>query len=100
MNQPRVSLWGRDRLYVGARLTPEGALVIEGQDLSGASEYEYALTVPAAQVPQVLAGLAGRPGDDVLALLKTHAATIVETGELTWLRSLGIEPEFWSRRDM
>lgn len=103
MTPRRANLWARDGLYVDVHLTADGDLIINGQDLSGAAgaaEYEYSLTVPAAEVPRVVAGLGGQPGDDVIPLLSAHATTIVETGELTWLRSLAIEPEFWSRVDM
>jgi hypothetical protein len=33
----------------------------------------------------------------VIALLVANAQKIIRTGERTWLRFLGIEPEFWSR---
>ena len=36
---------------------------------------------------------------DVLDLLEAHARDIVLTGERAWFRSIGIEPEFWSRED-
>lgn len=103
MRRPRVNLWARDRLYVNAYLNTAGDLIIDGQDLSGSvrtGEYEYSLTVPAADVPRVVAALAGEPGDDVLALLVTNATTIVQTGERTWLRSLGIDPGFWAHTEI
>jgi hypothetical protein len=32
----------------------------------------------------------------VIELLVASAEMIIRTGELSWLRSLGIEPGFWS----
>ena len=89
-----MRIWARNRLYVDAKLRPDGALVIEGQDLTS-GEYEYALTVAPADVPRVVEALGG--GADVLALLQAHAELVVTTGERRWLLSLGIEPGFWAR---
>ena len=98
-----VQLWSKDGLHVQARLDAHGQLVISGQDLRaeqvfgpGAGEYEYGLTVTAADVPTVVAGLGGRPGDDVLVLLGAHGDDLVAAGEMSWLRTLGVEPKFWS----
>ena len=96
----KVSLWARDGLYVDAQLKNRGDLVFQGQDLRHGREYEYALTVRAADVPRVVAALDGNPGDDVLGLLAAHGEHIVGRGELTWLRGLGITPEFWSRGEI
>lgn len=98
----RVSLWAQGRLYVDAEQRPDGTLVISGQDLNpgnpfGGGEYEYALTIRAADVPRVVAALGGGPEDDVLVLLLAHAEQIVRTGEMRWLRGIGVEPDFWSR---
>jgi hypothetical protein len=92
----RRAIWRRNKLYVEAVLDDDGNLVFEGQDLNGwlgYAEYEYWITAPAALVPRVVAALGGSPGDDVLALLAEHAQEIVQRGESTWLRSLGIEPQ-------
>ncbi len=96
----RVKLWARNRIYVNAVLRADGRLVIEGQDLLTnfyGAEYEYDVTVEAADVPRVIAALGGAPDDDVLALLQTNAEMIVRHGERSWLRELGIEPGFWFR---
>ena len=93
---PSRRLWSRDRLFVDAGLTESGDLVFEGQDLHGwlgSEEYEYWVTAPASLVPRVVEALGGSAGDDVLALLADHAEEIVQRGESTWLRSLGIDPD-------
>lgn len=98
-----VTLWARDGLTVAASVTDDGSLVIKGQDLraegffgSGNSEYEYALTVAVEDVQRIVAALGGRPGDDVLELLRANGDDLITTGEMTWLRAIGIEPRFWS----
>jgi hypothetical protein len=94
-----VSMGGSRNLRATATLHPDGSLEFEGQDFSGfagASEYEYSLKVSAADVPRVEAALGAKPGDDILALLRQNAEMIIRTGEQKWLRSLGIEPKFWS----
>ncbi|MEV6104349.1 hypothetical protein AB0M28_06470 [Streptomyces sp. NPDC051940] len=92
----KVDLRAWQGLYVTARLDDDGTLRIEGQDLTG-PEYEYALTVAAADVPAVRAALGAAPASDLLHLLRRHSPEVVRRGERTWLRSLGIEPGFWSR---
>lgn len=95
-----VTLLDRDRLRVWATMTGDGELRIEGQDLGGypgASEYEYALTVPAADVPRIRASLDATDGDDLLSLLEAAGGAIVARGERAWLTGLGITPAFWSR---
>jgi hypothetical protein len=96
-------LWARDGLTVAATMADDGALVISGQDLraesffgSGNAEYEYALTVDAHGVRRIIAALGGQAGDDVLELLRANGDNLVTTGEMTWLRAIGIEPKFWS----
>ncbi|HWS57119.1 MAG TPA: hypothetical protein VN257_01145 [Actinotalea sp.] len=93
-----VTLWDRERRFVWGTVRGDGSLVIEGQDLSGGAEYEYAITVPAAQVPTVAAAL-GVDVEDVLSGLAAQGEAVYRRGELTWVRSLGITPEFWSRSD-
>lgn len=92
-----VHLWAAGGLYVDVQRDNDGGFTILGQHLSPAGEYEYALTVVADDVPAVVDALGGEPGSDVVAGLRLHADTIVRTGELTWLRSIGVEPDFWSR---
>jgi hypothetical protein len=92
-------MWSRNGLHVDASVNDDGTLLISGQDLQtfGDDEYEYALTVARDDVAKVTAALGGAPGDDVIALLVDDAEDIINIGELTWLRSIGVEPAFWSR---
>lgn len=92
-----IRIHPRARLWVTITLRADGALLIEGQDLGGAEEYEYALTVEAVDVPRVVEALGGAPGADVLALLEPRGTEIVTLGERAWLRGLGLEPGFWAR---
>lgn len=104
-----VTLDEREGLRIWATTREDGALVICGRDTRmnpwGPSDSEYALTVVPADVPRVVAALGGGAGAsdggdaDVLDLLVGRARDIVLTGERAWLRSVGIEPEFWSRED-
>ena len=95
-----VTLLDRDQLRVWATTTADGELRIEGQDLGGypgASEYEYAITVSAGDVPTVRAALDAADGDDLLSLLEAEGEAIVRRGERAWIESLGITAKFWSR---
>ena len=91
-------IWERSGLTVRVLLTDDSDLVFAGQDLKnypGADEYEYWITVPAQDVPTVIAALGGQPGDDVLELVARSAESIIGQGERTWVKSLGIEPGFY-----
>lgn len=96
-----VTLEEREGLRIWATTREDGALVVCGRDTRmnpwGPSDSEYALTVAAADVPAVVAALGGE--GDPLDLVQAHARDIVLTGERAWFRSIGIEPEFWSRED-
>lgn len=105
-----VTLDEREGLRIWATTREDGALVVCGRDTRmnpwGPSDSEYALTVVPADVPRVVKALGGSAGAgdgdgaaDVLDLLATRARDIVLTGERAWFRSIGIEPEFWSRED-
>ncbi|MBP2192110.1 hypothetical protein [Nocardia goodfellowii] len=97
MSTGSVSLWSRDGLYITASVRDSGALVIEGQHLRQGGEFEYTLTVAPEKVVYVLEALGGRPEADVLELLAANAESIVRQGEKSWLESLGLTPEFWTR---
>jgi hypothetical protein len=97
-------LWSANGLTVRARRGSDDSLVITGQDLrpgsafgAGTSEYEYGLTVDAADIPLVLAALAADPAADVLDVLVEAGPQLVTAGESRWLASIGIEPQVWSR---
>jgi len=89
-----VTVWDRDGLAVWAEWRDGGRLLISGQDLRR-GEYEYFLEVRPEDVPKVAAALGCAPGD-VLSALVRHARTIVTQGELSWLRSIGVEARFFS----
>jgi hypothetical protein len=100
-NQPSTrEVWARRGLYIRIARTPDGDIRFEGQDTNpnpfGHSDYEYTITVMREDVPQVVEALGGQPGDDPLALIEANIETIVQTGERSWLQSLGIEPGFSS----
>ena len=95
-----VTMFDRETLRVWATTTAEGSLRITGQDLGGypgASEYEYAITVAATDLPTVLAALDATDGDDLLSLLEAAGEEIVRRGERAWIEGLGITAGFWSR---
>lgn len=92
-------LWDRDGLAVWAGWESNGDLTLSGQDFRGADlsggEYEYSLTVKPADLPKLTEAL-GCDRDGLLAALQKHAEKIINQGELKWLRSLGVEPGFFS----
>lgn len=99
-----VTLWSAKGLIVTARRGWDDTLVINGQDLrlspipgGPITEYEYGLTVAAADVPTVMAALRAEAGTDVLDVLEAIGPEVVRVGEARWLAALGIEAEFWSR---
>lgn len=93
--------------HLAARLSTDGDLVVEGQDIApgveqffgeGNTEYEWAHTVRVADLPDLLAALGGAPGDDVLTLLEQRCSG-PDAAELS--RLLGpdgpVASERWSR---
>jgi hypothetical protein len=98
-----VTLWSANGLTVWARRGAGESLVISGQDLNAGaafgevSEYEYGLSVAARDIPAVLAALDAAPGADVLDVLEDAGERVVRAGESTWLASIGVEAQFWSR---
>ncbi len=63
-------------------------------------EYEYFLAIEQEDIFRVVAALGGAHGDDVLPLLQANGEMIYHAGEQTWLKSLGIEPKFFSYSSM
>jgi hypothetical protein len=103
--QRTVTVWSANGLTVQARRGIDDTLVITGQDLrSGAafgteiSEYEYGLTVRENDIPRLLVALDAPPDADILDVLAGPAgADVVSRGESTWLTSIGVDAEVWSR---
>jgi hypothetical protein len=93
-------VWAKDDLYVSVSRTVGGGLSVDGQDANpnpfGDSDYEYTVTVGRDDVPKVIEALGGQQGDDPLALIEANIDSIVRTGEMTWLKSIGVSPGFSS----
>jgi len=95
---------GGDSRSLWLRLKENGDLIIEGQDLGpgvaqwwGGSEYEWDITIKAADVPAYVRCLGGRPGENVLDLVLAcfrRDSACVEKG---FLEAHAIPIEFWSR---
>lgn len=76
----RNERFSEDRRYLEAHLDADGNLHIDGQDLgpgtaivSDDGEYEWLITIAAADVPQVIGLLDGNPGDEILDLLERNS---------------------------
>jgi hypothetical protein len=92
--------------HLGATRTPDGGILIEGQDLgpgverafgAGLTEYEWAWAVPPDAVPAAVAALDGHEGDDPLRLLAAWSAAHDDGDPGSHLREAGVSIEFWSR---
>ena len=95
---------GRDVRSVWARMTDDGSLVVEGQDLGptveefwgqGLTEYEWWITVDAADIPRLLE-LLGEEGDVLDAVAARFSGPEAHFFYRV-LREHGIEYEFTSR---
>jgi hypothetical protein len=89
-----------------ARRTPEGGVLIEGQDLgsgvamafgAGNTEYEWSYRIAPSDVPAAAAALGGQPGDDLLDVMGHWASTGRGPELARVLRQAGVPMEFWSR---
>jgi hypothetical protein len=96
LRQADTRTFGQDGHYVDVTMGSDGSICFRGQTLSSDSEYEYALTVSAADVPKVVAALGGESGCDVISLVAANYSRIRASGERSWLESIGIEPGFWN----
>jgi hypothetical protein len=87
-------------LFVRINRTSTGGAGFRGHDLNpnpfGDSGHEYVLTISGDHTFDLIDALGGPAGVDPLDLIEANIGTIVCTGELTWLRSIGIAPGFWS----
>jgi hypothetical protein len=103
-----VVLWQiRDQLgarNLWASLTPNGDVQIEGQDLGDGvenfwgksyTEYEYAMTIQATDVPALLDALGSET--DVLSALQKHFENSNTSDPKSFLEEHGVPYEFWSR---
>jgi hypothetical protein len=95
---PRL-IWSHSGLTVWANLTPEGNLHVHGQHLRDGGEYEYFITVKAADVPALVVALGGSSAAECVDLLAANAHIIVTRGERRWLTELGLHPELWVHTD-
>ena len=104
-----IYLWrGRDdrgsRSLWATRL-PDGRLRIEGQDLGpgvaifgqGLSEYEWAWTIAAADVPRIPELLGSSPGADPVAAMRAWVQENNGSDPGNALKKAGLTLEFWSR---
>ena len=87
--------------YLAARLTAEGDLSIEGQDIdpgcgSGQREYEWGLTIRAVNIPQLIAALGGTDEANILSLLAERYSKDAGYASTAFLEEHGIPVEFWS----
>ena len=92
--------------YLSARLSENGDLSIEGQDLgsgveefwgAGLREYEWTIVVGAIHIGKVVAALGGTDGDDVLSLLAARCSDNERYASKDFLEKQGIPVEFWNR---
>jgi hypothetical protein len=93
-----------DSRTIWGEVTAEGDVAITGQDLGvpveafwgGGDEYEWAITVPRADVQALEAMLAGETGDGVLERLRAHLTATRGADLRTDLERRGVPHEFWS----
>jgi hypothetical protein len=94
--------------HLRAVLRSNGELVLEGQDLgrdlpfaglSGVTEYEYAHTIPAEEVPRLVEVLGGGPSDDVLHLLIASFPEGAMTNFSEFFKEHGIKAGIWNHFD-
>ncbi len=90
-------IYRRGSLVVWAGYTEDGRLALDAQDLGGHpvfDEYEYFIRIDPESFPTLRKALSGGATDDVLELVLTHGAAIVEAGETSWLKDHGIPYQF------
>jgi hypothetical protein len=89
--------------FLEARLDPDGALRIEGQDLgpgvgevfgAGLTEYEWWWRLDAGHVPAAVVALGGQPADDPLATVARWFADSGGTDPGSGLREAGLPIAF------
>ena len=97
---------GRDWRSLSIGLEENGDVKIEGQDLGpsvaewwgeGRTEYEWTITIAAADVPAYARCLGGEPGDDVLELVRNCYDRDPGCVSKRFLDEQGIPNDLWSR---
>lgn len=97
---------GPDRRALDAYLEPNGDFILDGQDLgpsverlfgAGIREYEWKRTIPAAEVPKLLAALRAGPDGDVLNALERWLVTHPSQQLEQLIVKHAISSHFWSR---
>ncbi|MEY9873571.1 hypothetical protein ABH931_003060 [Streptacidiphilus sp. MAP12-33] len=95
-DERHVSLRAAEGVHVHAALRADGALVVEGQLLRpGMPEYEYVVTLPAGQVPALVAALGVAGEGELLPELLRRSEEITPRVH-GWLCDLGLRPELWT----
>jgi len=92
--------YGRRHLEVSQLAS--GDVSVAGHDIGaalpgGTSEYEYAWTIPGAEIAELVTALGGGPGEDVLALLVAGFPTNPSARLGPFFEEHGIHARFWSR---
>ena len=88
-----------------ATMLADGGLSLEGQDLGGSvavfgegmTEYEWAWTVAADDVPLLAAAFGGKLGDDPIPLIRHWVKQGNGRDPGQHLKDAGFAVEFWSR---
>jgi hypothetical protein len=102
----RSEIAGRDRHSLTIGLDENGDVRIEGQDLGpsvaewwgeGRTEYEWTITIAAADVSAYVRCLGGSPGDDVLELVRACYDRDSRCASQSFLNGHGIPNDLWSR---
>lgn len=97
---------GKNSWHLQARVSENGDLIIEGQDLghcveqfwgTGYTEYEWEITVRAVHIPKLIVALGGKDGDNVLLLLAARYKDDNRYADKGFFEEQSVPIEFWSR---
>ena len=87
----------RGTCCVWIKMIEDGSLRLSGQDLGGGlgvDEYEYWITVHPQDFARIREALGAEPDVNIEDLMCANAKMIHSCGELTWLRAIGVVPDF------